>query len=225
MRHTLNLTERKNRISERFTDQTSHVIDDKPDVLRSIIQPGVNLSLWQRPVQPEISQEISVLQASDLPDVRCDTAQSTFINDVNNLLNQQGLNPDLFPHWRRDLQRLANLYFGIIGERNVTMRLETTDVVHCPRFHIDRAHLRLLCTYQGPSTEWLTNAQTDREAQLNGATNDEIIRFGEPSQFGLFTVGIMKGSAYPGNSEAGLMHRSPSIGSADQTRVLLCLDS
>ena len=104
------------------------------------------------------------------------------------------------------------------------MRLETTDTSKCHRFHVDRTRLRLLCTYRGPGTEWLTDAQVDRTALNNGSTNEDIIRCGSPHRFAPFWVGIMKGNAYPGNAGRGLVHRSPPIASSGQTRVLFCLD-
>jgi len=78
--------------------------------------------------------------------------------------------------------------------------------------------------YRGPGTEWLTDVQVDRVAQASGAPNECIIRFGEPSQFDSFWVGVMKGNAYPGNAGRGLVHRSPPIAGSGQTRVLFCLD-
>lgn len=83
----------------------------------------------------------------------------------------------------------------------------------------------MLCTYRGPGTEWLPDAQVDRTAQSTGAPNEEIIRFGEPSRFSTFWVGLLKGSAYPGSGAHGLVHRSPSVECTDPTRVLFCLDS
>jgi hypothetical protein len=70
----------------------------------------------------------------------------------------------------------------------------------------------------------LTNEQVDRLAQGTGAPNEEIIRFGEPSRFEPFWVGILKGDAYPGNAGYGLVHRSPPITGSGLTRVLFCLD-
>ena len=140
------------------------------------------------------------------------------------LIREQGLNPEDFPTWRKDLRGIADLYFKISEDRPVTVRLESSDDARCPRFHVDHTHLRLLCTYRGESTEWLTEIQTDREAQVGGAPNEDIIRFGEPSNFGLFTVGIMKGNAYPDNSGHGLVHRSPRVKGPNRTRILFCLD-
>jgi len=208
-----------------FTASTSpHAAGNQPDVLRQILDPGVNLSLWQRPAQTAITRELSTLQASHLPDVRRLTSRGSFDDDVSTLLQQQDLDPLAFKHWRFDLHRLADLYFSVSGHRDVTLRLVTTEEDDCRRFHVDRTHLRLLCTYRGPGTEWLTNKQVDRLAQSTGATNEGIIRFGKPSQLEPFWVGVMKGDAYPGNAGHGLVHRSPSIAGSGQTRVLFCLD-
>ncbi len=201
-----------------------HVTGDRPAELRQILNPGVNLCLWQRPVQPEVTRELSRLRASHLPDVRCRTSPASFDDDVSTLLTQQGLDPVAFKNWRADLRGLADLFFSVSGERDVVLRMETTDDDGCRRFHVDRTHLRLLCTYRGPGTEWLTNEQVDRHAQGNGAPNEHIIRFGEPSRFEPFWVGILKGDAFPGNTGLGLVHRSPQIAGSGQTRVLFCLD-
>ena len=106
----------------------------------------------------------------------------------------------------------------------MTLRLKTTESDDCRRFHVDRTRLRLLCTYQGPGTEWLTDAQVDRAAQRSGAPNEDIVRFGHPSCFRPFWVGVMKGDAYSNNAGRGLVHRSPPIAGSGQARVLFCLD-
>lgn len=201
-----------------------HVIGDQAAVLKRVVDAGVNLSLWQRPADKTIAAELSILQASDLPDVRCTTTRESFDGDVCRLLQQQGLEPQAFEHWRADLRQLAALYFRTSGSREVTLRLVTTNEDDCRRYHFDRTNLRLLCTYRGAGTEWLSDEQVDRLAQSAGASNEDIIRFGEPSQFSPFWVGILKGDAYPGNQGHGLVHRSPAIAGTGQTRVLFCLD-
>ncbi|MDJ0892648.1 MAG: DUF1826 domain-containing protein [Gammaproteobacteria bacterium] len=205
-------------------DASAHVTGDRTSVLRRIVNPGVNLCLWQRPALPAVTGELLSLKASHLPDVRCWTSSTSFDDDVSTLLQQQGLDPFAFKNWRTDLRRLADAFLSISEGRDVALRLETTDDDGCRRFHVDRTHLRLLCTYRGPGTEWLTDAQVDREAQRTGAPNERIIRFGKPSRFEPFWVGILKGDAYPGNAGRGLVHRSPPIAGSGQTRVLFCLD-
>lgn len=201
-----------------------HLAGNHPGLLRRILEPGVNLCLWQRPAQSVIVRELSSLKASDLPDVRCSTSLDSFDHDLDRLLQQQGLDPLAFNNWRIDLRQLAHHYFGVSNDRDVTMRLVTTDEDDCRRFHVDYTHLRLLCTYRGRGTEWLANEQVDRFAQSRGAPNDEIIRFGEPFRFEPFWAGILKSHAYPGNADNGLVHRSPPISGSGETRVLFCLD-
>lgn len=201
-----------------------HIVGSRPDVLQRILDPGVNLSLWQRPALPPVIRELLNLQASDLPDVRCPTSLESFDDDVITLLQQQGLDPLDFENWRIDMRRLADLYFRVSEDRDVTLRLVTTDEDDCRRFHVDRTHLRLLCTYRGPGTEWLPDDQVDRLALNSGAPNDDILRSGKPSDFEPFWAGILKGDTFPGNLGHGLVHRSPPIAQTGRTRVLICLD-
>ena len=202
-----------------------HVVGNQPEMLHRIVNPGVNLCLWQRPAQEAVIRELSSLKVSDLPDVRCSTSLESFDDDVDTLLQKQGLDPLAFSNWRIDLRRIADHYFGVSDDRDVTLRLVTTENDDCRRFHVDYTHLRLLCTYRGQGTEWLTNKQVDRFAQSSGAPNDAIIRFGKPSQFDPFWVGILKGAAYPGNAGHALLHRSHPIAASADTRVVLCLVS
>ena len=204
---------------------TSHLIGDTPDILARISEPGVNICIWQRPSIDQINRELVSLTPRDLPDVRSHCTLNNFDAAVTGLMANQGLSPDLFKHWRGDLLNIARVYFPLTKGRRVTMRLETTDQDGCPRFHTDRTHLRLLCTYLGPGTEWLRDDQADREAQLAGAPNREILITDKPSQLGRFWVGLLKGSAFPGNSLNGLIHRSPPSQGSGITRVLFCLDS
>ncbi|MET0081339.1 MAG: DUF1826 domain-containing protein, partial [Candidatus Thiodiazotropha lotti] len=88
---------------------TAHITGDQPGVLSAIQNPGVNLSLWQRPAQSSIVEELITLQASALPDVRCATSLESFDYDVSTLLLQQDLDPSAFKNWRNDLYRLADL--------------------------------------------------------------------------------------------------------------------
>ena len=206
-------------------ERTSHLIGDTPDILARISEPGVNICIWQRPSIDQINRELVSLTPRDLPDVRSHCTLNNFDAAVTGRMANQGLSPDLFKHWREDLLSIARVYFPLTKGRRVTMRLETTDQDGCPRFHTDRTHLRLLCTYLGPGTEWLRDDQADREAQLAGAPNSEILITDKPSQLGRFWVGLLKGSAFPGNSLNGLIHRSPPSQGPGITRVLFCLDS
>lgn len=202
----------------------SHLLGADSGVLHHINEPDVNMGLWQRKPLEDVVREVSRLRATDLPDVRCRTSAATFDRDIRSLMAGQGLGPQSFRAWLADLRQLSELFFGVCAGPHATARLETTVADGCRRFHVDRTRLRLLCTYRGAGTEWLTEDQVDRDAQVSGAPNERIVRFGEPSRFEPFWVGILKGDAYTGNVGRGLVHRSPSIEGSGQIRLLFCLD-
>ncbi len=206
-----------------MTTTSPHAVGSGPDVLQYVMNPDVNLALWQRPVKTEIMRELSTLQAGHLRDVRHRTSLISFDDDICTLLLQQGLDPQGFINLRADMHQLAELLGDVSRCREFIFRLVTIDSDECCRFHLDRTPLRLICTYQGPGTEWLTDRQVDRAALARCASNDAITRFGESSQFEHFWVGILKGD--PGNLGQGLVHRSPPIAGSGQIRVLFCLDT
>ena len=177
-----------------------------------------------RPADANVAAAIARLSAHDLPDRRTPTSPETFQDDVLAFLHEHGLEHGKFTSLVKDMRDVAEAFFTLSGHRPVKFRLLTTDQNDCQRFHVDYRHLRLLCTYQGPGTQWLRNAQVNRDAEASGASNAEILRFGDIQHFEPFWVGIFKGSAHPGNANSGLVHRSPPIEGSGQVRVLFCLD-
>lgn len=196
-----------------------------PEVLHQVSEPEVRLCLWQRPSQMAIAREASLLRPGDLPDGRHATSRDTFNSDVCALFSGNGLDPGKFQHLIVDLNTLARQFFDLCGDQKVHFRLLTTDRDDCKRFHVDYRHLRLLCTYQGPGTEWLDDDQSDREAYERGAANEAIVRFGKPHRFETFWVGVLKDNAHPDCPGEGVIHRSPPILTTGRTRVLFCMDS
>jgi len=200
-----------------------HRIGDSPDTLDHMRDPGVDLCLWRRPHHRAIADELSVLDARALPDKRHATSAESFDKDVVKIMTAQQLDPTRFEHLRADLHVLCDLFSRVSQGPITRFRLMTTAKNDCTRFHVDRMNLRLMCSYQGPGTEWLADDQVDRSAQISGARNAGMIRYGEPARFGRFWVGVIRGD--PTNVGTGLVHRSPEIAGTGQIRVLFCLDS
>jgi hypothetical protein len=196
-----------------------HVSGDHPDVLSHILDPDVNLGLWQRPGDRTITSELSKLRPMHLADVRCSTSPATFDDDVSRLLQQQGLDAMAFINWRIDLQRLANRCFVISKGRDVSLRLETTADDGCRRFHVDHTHLRLLCTYRGPGTQWLADQGANR-GDMHAAPSGD----GDFIQATTGEIVLLKGSLWQGNDAFGAIHRSPKPEAATSLRTLVTLD-
>lgn len=204
------------------TVQDRHLIGHQIGILRGIQDAEYDLCLWRRPNQSTIAREVSTLTSSTLPDAKFLTNLTSIDADILSLMEHQGLNPYVFINLRRDIHFLAKTFVSIAGKTDLVFRLFTTNSRGCSRFHVDRMKKRLICTYQGAGTQWLTESQVDRQAQHRYGTNDEIVRFDKPQQLACHWVGIMKGD--PNNQGSGLVHRSPSNDDTGLTRVVFCLD-
>lgn len=123
----------------------------------------------------------------------------------------------------RDISALVGAFAAVCKRERVQMHLETLDDDECRLFHVDRNHLRLLCTYHGPGTEWLTNDQVDRSG-LGRGDNRYVLKYGQIQQTASGAVLLLKGERYPGNAGNGVVHRSPPIRAHGLRRWRLRLD-
>lgn len=129
-----------------------------------------------------------------------------------------------------DMAQLAQVFAELLDCPKIGLRLEVAAQAMCPKFHIDRTGIRLLCTYQGPGTEWLTEADTNRLAltakhHTLEAFHAQLMKSPQAiQQAPAFAIVLLKGSAWQGNQHAGAVHRSPQI-ETGSPRVLLALDA
>lgn len=207
------------------TDRALHGPGTGASALRAILDPEVNLALGRRECPSSVAAEVARLSAASCPDRRCRTTLASRAADIQALLRDGGLDASRFRRWIADMAALVERFADLVEDRPMTLRIETLADDGCRRFHVDRTHLRLVCTYRGPGTEWLANPQVDREALVSGQPNEAILRHGEPRRMAPFWVGVMKGECFPGNAGKGLVHRSPPIAGTGQVRVLFCLDA
>jgi hypothetical protein len=132
---------------------------------------------------------------------------------------------------RADVAHLVEIYGDLVGSPHVGLRVEITHQAMCPRFHVDRVGIRLLCTYRGPGTEWLADFGADRSRLGPGACGlrDEVSGLiVDPAALGrarTFDVVVLKGGLGQGDETRGAIHRSPSPAPAERPRVLLALDA
>lgn len=129
-----------------------------------------------------------------------------------------------------DIRQLVQQWGQTLGHKHVhaTLFVQRTD--GCPKIHADAVTIRLLCTYTGPGTEWLPNAELVRKnlarTDVDLATaNASVIRKGgalrrcDPGD-----VLLLKGNGYPGNAGRGAAHRSPPLGASGVARLVLKID-
>lgn len=130
-----------------------------------------------------------------------------------------------------DIAFLVAIYGDLLGCARVALRLEVVSRAMCPRFHVDRTGIRLLCTWRGPGTEWLEDACADRGKLGHGANGlgDEhsglILDAEGIGQVPPYAIALLKGDLWQGNAGRGVIHRSPAVPTDGAPRVLLALDA
>ncbi|MFB1479915.1 DUF1826 domain-containing protein [Corallococcus sp. RDP092CA] len=191
-----------------------------PEDLTDIYRDGVNLCVWRRGLDSQLSAWLMRLAEGPPLDIVARVRGDAL--DLRGWLPELPGGP-LFDAWVEDLNFLLRLYVDLLGADALGVRLHTLARDMCPRFHVDRVGVRLLCTYAGPATEWLENAHVVRSAL--GVTG-EVARPRAPIQsLERFDVALLKGEAWPGNTGNGAVHRSPAIAKDGTRRLLLSIEA
>jgi len=123
---------------------------------------------------------------------------------------------------------LATLFSDLFDLSTVGIRFSILSTKMCPRFHTDNVPCRLVTTYIGTGTQWLSDHMVDRsklgyvsaavpDSQSGIYANESDIQHLSPGD-----VGLMKGSGWEGCTHP-LVHRSPDIG-VEGKRLILTLD-
>lgn len=208
-----------------FSD-TAHCACGTLAELCKIHLPHINIAIAARPVEAAIVAYLNEAAAEPWGSIAVDIES---VDEIDVLADEL---PETEAHGHgrlalvKDLKHLASTFFAVSRAGRITVSLAFINTNLCRLFHADHIDLRLLCTYCGRGTEWLTEDNTDR-AGLGKGCNDTICRDRRKVRtIKPFSVGLLKGSRYPGNASFGAVHRSPPIvGSAEPWRVTVKIDA
>ncbi len=196
--------------------------------LARIYEEGVNLCLIQRPFPSGIEHFIySALHACGKVELSQPIAPENF--DFTELWPRAG-HLQGYQSWCEDVALLVSAFCELFGLGQAGLRLRTLDAAMCPRFHVDRVPVRMICSYGGIGTEWLPEYALNRtklgmggcglpDEQSGLIADSTAIR-----QMPAYAVGLMKGENWEGNEGRGLVHRSPTPTAVQPRRLLLTLD-
>jgi len=120
-----------------------------------------------------------------------------------------------------DLDLLVELLDLLLEPDAIGLRLQRLEGPMCPRLHVDRVGIRLLCTYLGPGTEYLDDCHDSRDLLDQGGPRPLAAREALAS-VPTGAIALLKGDAFPGNEGGGVIHRSPHD---PAPRLLLSLDA
>lgn len=189
------------------------------NILSNIHQKGVNISIYNRDIKMFDNEINNLLEQG---------VQFKFNGDVSSILTEikRVIVTEDFQMIYKDIECLLHLFKKISASENLSVLLETVNTNMCRRFHTDVNDLRLLCTYSGQGTLWLTEDNVNRNALDNSGNNEAIvIEENNIQQVETGDVVILKGSKYIQNDTKAVVHRSPSIENNKEKRLLLRIDT
>lgn len=207
------------------TPEPSTIVSRNPADLAWIYAPEVNLCILERGIDPAVQRFTDTL-----------LAQRESLEIEQPIQGERFRTPEplaAFPHaaaWAHDVNHLLDLFRDLFAADRIGFRAHILDKAMCPRFHVDRVPVRLICTYGGWGTEWLPEYAVDRGKLGPGAGGlpDEtsgIIR--DPAaiqRLPTHAVGLLKGEQWEGNEGRGAVHRSPKPDGDRPKRLLMTLD-
>lgn len=135
-----------------------------------------------------------------------------------------------WPHLAADTRFWVEVLSELTGATHVGVRLTRIEEAMCPRFHVDGVTVRLVTTYVGLGSEFVSSEQVDRTrlghaaSGMTDATSGLLRTSDCVRSAQAFDVVLLKGEAWPGNKGRGAVHRSPAA-SAAAPRLVLTLDA
>ena len=196
-----------------------------PAVLADICEPRYNIAIWQRSLPESLQCLVDEFIASRLQPY---TSVICTPSDTRTVFDKE-LGSSSFGALVDDVSELIDMFCCLFDLNQVGLRMTVLRDAMCPKFHVDHVPCRLVTTYGGIGTQWLPNHAVNREKLgigSAGLSDQESGLYGNESdicQMAVADVALLKGEGWPGNQNAGLVHRSPTIPSGE-SRLLLTLD-
>jgi hypothetical protein len=194
----------------------SMTTDLYPSALTDIFQPNVNIAIWQRRLESNVTDYAQYLM-TDAPNLR-----ARFIEEPQKVAEQLELKLPLTDNRQAfidDVVLMVDMFSCLFDLQQVGLRIAVLRTAMCPNFHVDQVPCRLICTYAGAGTQWYPPEQVQR---LSDGKISLLLQ-AVPKNLHVGDVGILKGEAWEGNEGRGLVHCSPPA--SDITpRIVLTLD-
>lgn len=196
-----------------------------PEVLAEIYENSTNIAIWERRFTQPFTKTVDEFVAS-----RHKPYLSSIVTpqEAPSLLRKAIDNSD-FNELADDVSELVDMFCCLFNLKQTGLRMTVLCDSMCPKFHVDHVPCRLVTTYSGVATQWLPHHLVMREKLGIGSEGKA------DSESGLYQhdtdiqtmasadVALLKGEGWPGNQNAGLVHRSPAVTNG-KGRLLLTLD-
>ena len=179
--------------------------------LRQFLEPGCSAAIWNRQIPGSVQAWLDQLDPAVLPAARVSLPREAVAQTVSQLCDIAGLPESAERTWlEADITSLADTFADLMGCRYLRLRLDVVTTNACRKFHVDAITARLVCTYRGTGTQYgLGQHGTDPSEIFTVNTGSPI---------------LLRGTKWLGESETGVLHRSPPIEGTGETRLVLVLD-
>ena len=186
------------------------------NILTNILQKETNIAIYERDIN-DLELEIQNISKYDIQ-FKSSGDKAHIANHLMNDLSKYELNVIL-----ADILTQLDLFAAVTKAKKFKILFATVNSNMCRRFHTDINSLRMLCTYFGLSTQWLSDDTTNSDLFQQQISNDEIeIDKNLINEVGTGNIAILKGALFPNGNP--IMHRSPPIEKTGHKRLLLRID-
>ena len=193
------------------------IVEDNPSKLHQIDNTEINIAIQNRDIA-HLSDEIDTLLNNGV-EIRFKGDAQSIVKDIENELEE-------YPLIKNDVISLLNLFKEITKSNGYRILLATINSNMCRKFHTDINDLRMLCTYKGPGTLWLSENNINRKALESRCENNNIVLDeNKIKQAKTGSVVLLKGALYPKEGTNAIVHRSPTIEESGKKRLLLRIDT
>lgn len=201
-------------LAERIHTDSNHVAScDDADILDMIREEGTNLAIWERRIGPSLPDS---RRWPTIDDIGLTTPVCAVDAALRTALAAADYPSACVAALADDIGLLATSVARITGCDAVSIRLEIVETDACRRFHADHVTVRLITTYAGRGTQWLSDA--DAAALRRGVDLADLhIRSLAPGDVALF-----KGLGWA--PDGAIVHRSPPIAASGEQRLVLVID-
>lgn len=205
----------------------SYLYVAEPSQAEQVHLQGLNMLVYSRPLSQSIHRYTASLQ-SLAGNSECLLIEKSDLHKIDELNSRL---PDSDAKKGKqllidDIKQMANLFFDVTKEPAAQVSLSFIDYDMCRLFHTDKLRLRLLCTYYGKGTEWLSDQNADRSGLGKGCNSKIVRKTDQIKTLKEFEVGLLKGDNHYNSNRLGVVHRSPTVeATTEPFRVLLKIDS
>lgn len=172
-----------------------------------------------RQIPAEVAAILDAVQPDGLPRLRFEGTAFELRPVVRRAIEERLAHPRWLATWLADdIVDKADMMAQLTGASDLRVRLDAIDDDHCRKFHVDNVRLRLVTTYRGPGTEWISPRLASTLAPGSVPPDDAIRHLPRGH------VAVMRGGKGATPDRPGVLHRSPAIAGTGVARLLLAIN-